>query len=78
MEEVRLMSDPSITEIVSNVLRANMKRGVTYRYYGPNGEHKRMMVHRWSASKIRGAKPYATEGIMKNNSLLSALMKRGK
>lgn len=68
---------PSVADIMTNTLRA----GVSYRRYGLHGEQRRLIVHRFPASKLKCESSMGevmAETITQFNPLLRALMHKGK
>lgn len=69
--------EPSISDIVSKVLRGNdTRKVVTFRRFGQSGELKRPMFHRFEVKGGITRNELLAESIYRNNSLLQRLMGR--
>ncbi len=64
--------------LIEHVQKAWGMRRVTFRTYGMNGEHRRPMFHRFEVKGGVRVLDLIAENVARNNSLLRALMKRGK
>jgi len=65
---------PTFAEIVRKTIASD--RGVTFRTYGQNGEHRRPMVHRFPYTKLKGSVPMLEALVMESGNAFLARLQR--